>query len=50
MQDLCGAGRNTTDALINIHAGKAVPAEIGVNIVYATKANYKKYLSGGSYL
>jgi ABC-type sugar transport system substrate-binding protein len=50
MQDLCGAGENTTDALIALHKGETVKPKIGVDIIYATKDNYKKYLDGGRYL
>ncbi|WP_223692639.1 sugar ABC transporter substrate-binding protein [Leifsonia poae] len=50
MQDLCGAGEATTDALIALHEGKKVEPTIGVDIVYATKDTYKKYLDGGRYL
>ncbi|GIH21385.1 sugar ABC transporter substrate-binding protein [Rugosimonospora africana] len=50
MQDLCGAGEATTDALIGLHKGDTVKPKIDVDIVYATKDNYKKYLDGGQYL
>ena len=50
MQNLCAAGRSTTDALIDLHAGKKVEDTIGVDIKYATKDDYKKYLDGGQYL
>lgn len=50
MQDLCGAGEHTTDALIRLKKGESVQPKIDVDIVYATKDNYKKYLSGGRYL
>lgn len=50
MQDLCGAGKSTTDALIDLHDGKTVPAHIGVDIHYATKDDFQKYLDGGQYL
>lgn len=50
MQNLCGAGKATTDAFIDLHDGKSVPKQIGVDIHYATKDDFQKYLDGGQYL